>query len=106
MLLAESGQAAIDILARKSQRVDLVLLDLSMPGIDGQQTLHELRKIVPDLRVVISSGYSEAECLRLFAGERISGFAQKPYTTARLAEKVKSAIAGGNVRSAGADSGN
>jgi two-component system, cell cycle sensor histidine kinase and response regulator CckA len=65
---------------------------LSMPGLSGEETLPELRKIRPDLKVVVSSGYSEAETMRLFEGQQVAGFIQKPYTAAELAEKVKLAL--------------
>jgi two-component system cell cycle sensor histidine kinase/response regulator CckA len=70
-----------------------VILDLSMPGMSGQETLPEIRKVRPDISVVVSSGYNEAETLRLFSGQRISGFLQKPYTALRLAERVEAAFA-------------
>ena len=64
-----------------------------MPMMSGDQVLPELRKIRPELKVIVSSGYGEAESMRLFQGSRVSGFIQKPYTSAGLAAKVKSAIA-------------
>jgi two-component system cell cycle sensor histidine kinase/response regulator CckA len=93
VLLAESGPAAIDIFRRRAKEVSLVILDLSMPGMSGQETLPEIRKVRPDISVVVSSGYNEAETLRLFSGQRISGFLQKPYTALRLAERVEAAFA-------------
>ena len=88
VLEADSGQAAIEILAREKDRVALALLDLSMPGMSGLETLPELRRIKPDLAVIISSGYGEEETMRLFAGQQVSGFVQKPYTSARLARAI------------------
>ena len=89
VLVAQSGPEAIDIFKRYPGRIDLAILDLNMPGMSGEETLPELRKIRPDLKVVVSSGYSEAEAMRLFEGQQVSGFIQKPYTAAVLAEKVK-----------------
>lgn len=94
VLLAASGPAAIEILSQRPRDISVVLLDLSMPGMDGQETLRRLKPISPGIRVLISSGYNEAECLRQFGNEQISGFVQKPYTSTTLAEKVKSALAG------------
>jgi hypothetical protein len=51
--------------------------------------LPELRKIRPEVKVVVSSGYSEAETMTLFKGQRVSGFIKKPYTSKGLAKKVK-----------------
>jgi CheY-like chemotaxis protein len=55
-----------------------VLLDLNMPGMSGQETLYELRKLAPDLEVVVSSGYGEEQAMNLFSGQQVSGFIQKP----------------------------
>jgi CheY-like chemotaxis protein len=92
VLVADCGSAAIHTFQRHAQLIDLVILDLSMPGMTGEETLPELRKIRPDIKVVLSSGYSEAATLTLFEGQHISGFIQKPYTASVIAEKVKGAL--------------
>ncbi|HLK66847.1 MAG TPA: response regulator [Bryobacteraceae bacterium] len=93
VLVAESGPSAIDILRLHADEVSLIILDLSMPGMSGLEVLPELRKIRPDIPIVVSSGYSESETLRLFSGYKISGFLQKPYTLQRLVERVTAAVA-------------
>ena len=92
VLLARNGVEAIDILKRHPGEIAMVLLDLSMPGMSGQETLPELRKLRPAIKVLISSGYNEAETMVLFRGHPVSGFIQKPYTALRLAERVKSIL--------------
>jgi CheY-like chemotaxis protein len=92
VLLADSGAAAIDVFRRHPGKIELVVLDLSMPGMSGEETLPELRQIRPDFKVVVSSGYSESEAMPLFRGQRVSGFVQKPYTANGLAEKVKACL--------------
>ena len=62
--------------------------------MSGEEALPELRKIRPGVKVVVSSGYSEAETMTLFKGQRVSGFIQKPYTSKGLAEKVKICLVG------------
>ena len=89
---SESGAAAVETLTADPGAIDLVVLDLSMPGMSGQETLARLRCLRPDLRVVMSSGYSEAECLKLLADQTVSGFLPKPYTAATLGRTVKAAI--------------
>ncbi len=61
----------------------------------GEEALLELQKIRSNVKVVVASGYSEAEVMRLFAGQHVSGFLQKPFTSTQLAEAVKRALAGG-----------
>jgi len=92
VLRAESGKAAIETLKRERDRVSIVVLDLSMPGMSGQETLLELRRIKPAIEVIVSSGYSESEALRIFSGQHISAFLQKPFSAARLAEKIQAVI--------------
>jgi PAS domain S-box-containing protein len=94
VLLAYSGLEAIDIIRRHAGNIDVAVLDLSMPGISGEETLPELRKIQPDVKVLVSSGYSEAETMARFCGQEVSGFVQKPYTAPVLVQKVKSAMRG------------
>jgi PAS domain S-box-containing protein len=93
VLEAPSGEAAIDILKRHPGEIGVILLDLSMPGMSGEEALPELRRIRPAAKVVVSSGYSESEALDQFQGQRISGFIQKPYTVPDLVAKVKAAMA-------------
>jgi PAS domain S-box-containing protein len=92
VLLAADGKEALACL-RAAPHVDMVLLDLTMPVMSGEETLSEMRRLHPQLRVVLSSGYNEAEATRRFAGRGLSGFLQKPYTADLLAEKVKAATA-------------
>jgi CheY-like chemotaxis protein len=93
VLAAGSGPDAIEIFKKESSRVSLIVLDLDMPGMDGREVLATLREIRPEIAVIVSSGHSQAEVLDLLAGTRISTFLQKPYTSAQLAGKVKSALA-------------
>jgi CheY-like chemotaxis protein len=92
VLLADSGLAAIDVFKRHPGEIALVVLDLSMPHMSGEEALPELRRIRPEVKVVVSSGFSESEAMMLFKGQKVSGFVQKPYTSLALAEKVKVSI--------------
>jgi CheY-like chemotaxis protein len=93
VLLAESGSAGVERLRLSAHEVSLIILDLSMPGMSGQETLPELRKIRADVPVLVSSGYSQEETMRLFGGQHVSGFLQKPYTVRHLRESVAAAFA-------------
>jgi CheY-like chemotaxis protein len=94
VLAAGSGPMAIDAFQRDPMAVDVVLLDLSMPGMDGRETLDFLARIRPGVRVIVSSGYGEPESMRRFAGRTVSGFLQKPYRPAVLIAKIEEALAG------------
>jgi two-component system, cell cycle sensor histidine kinase and response regulator CckA len=93
VLLAENGRRAVDLL-RGHAEVGLVLLDLTMPVLGGEEALRELRRVRPQVKIVLSSGFNEAEAIQRFAGQRLSGFIQKPYTAAQLAEKIKTVLEG------------
>jgi PAS domain S-box-containing protein len=91
VLVAADGREAVDLL-RTHHDVSLVLLDLTMPVLGGEEALRELRRVRPHVKVVLSSGFSEAEAIQRFGGQELSGFIQKPYTAAQLAKKVKTVL--------------
>jgi two-component system, chemotaxis family, CheB/CheR fusion protein len=92
VLLAEDGRSAVDVFRQIGDRVRLVLLDLNMPVMGGEETLRQLKLIHPDVRVILSSGYNETEAIRLFTDKGPVGFIQKPYTAPQLAEKIRAAL--------------
>jgi PAS domain S-box-containing protein len=91
ILPAGDGRQAVEIY-RRDEGISLVLLDLTMPVMSGEETLRQLQFINPAVRVLLTSGFSEAEAVKRFAGGRLAGFIQKPYTAAALAKRVKEAI--------------
>jgi PAS domain S-box-containing protein len=94
VVLAEDGKEGVELFQVLGEKVALVLLDMTMPVMNGEEAFARLKSIDPNVKVVLSSGYSEVEAVRRFGGKGLAGFAQKPYSTAQLAEKVKSALVG------------
>jgi PAS domain S-box-containing protein len=90
VLVAADGPEALECLQNEPE-IKLVLLDLTMPVMSGEEALHEIHRLRPGLPVILSSGYNEIEAIRRFQGQNLSGFLQKPFTCERLAEKVKAA---------------
>ncbi len=88
VLSAADGQSGITLFEARKEEIDLVLLDLSMPGLGGEETLNELQKIDPGIKVVLSSGYNKAEVARRFEGKGLVGFIAKPYTLSTLIEGI------------------
>ncbi len=84
----ESGAEAVSIFRADPARFALVLLDLTMPGMDGQSTFRALRDLRKDVRVLLMSGYNEQEVTRLFVGRGLAGFLQKPFRAEELYERV------------------
>ena len=92
VLGAANGREAIEIFRRSDRDIVLVLLDLTMPGMNGEEVLRELQAIKPSVRVLLSSGFNEVEAVRHFAGKGLSGFLQKPYSAPSLAAGVKQVL--------------
>ena len=80
VLCAADGPQAIALFHGQAPRISGVILDLTMPQLDGVQTFAELRRIRADIPVIVSSGYSESEVMPRFAGMHLNGFIPKPYT--------------------------
>ena len=78
----------IEIYRRKHESIAMVVLDYSMPHMDGKTAFEELLKIDNSVKVILCSGYSEEETLSNFGKARPSGFFQKPYSTDALARRV------------------
>ncbi len=78
------GLAALDAFRTHPDDYSLVLLDLTMPGLGGEDTFRALRELRPNLRVVLMSGYNEHEVTRLFVGRGLAGFLQKPFRADEL----------------------
>lgn len=95
VVAASDGECALGIFSRNGQEFSLVVLDLTMPVLDGEAVLKRLREIHPDVRVVLSSGFSASEATRRFADKGLSGFLQKPYTAQALALAVRNALSAG-----------
>ncbi len=93
---ADSGQQAIDSLRQRGSRFDLVLLDLTMPGMDGYATFTALRQLQPDQRIVVFSGYTAQDAKQRFAGQNLNGFLQKPFSTDSLREALREATLSGS----------
>jgi CheY-like chemotaxis protein len=88
VLQAEDGEQAIERYRAHPGRIAVVLLDMTMPKMDGKHCLAELKRIDPDVRVLLSSGYSVEEVSELFADQSPAGFIQKPYLPESLQRHI------------------
>lgn len=84
VISAVDGSQALELYRRHGEGIALVLMDLNMPNLSGEEAFHELRKMDAGVRVILSSGFSEQEVTRKFLGKGLEGFVQKPYTLAAL----------------------
>lgn len=97
VLAAADGFQAVDLVRETKEEFALVLLDLTMPRMDGEEAFRLMRQMRPGLRVVIMSGFNEQDTTHRFVGRGLAGFMPKPFTAEMLLGKVsavlKSAIA-------------
>lgn len=89
VLTAGDGLEALDVYDAHADEIDVVLLDRTMPRLDGSQTFQELRRRSPDVKVIMASGYSEPSLGPHRVGQDgLLGFLQKPFSTAKLKETL------------------
>ena len=93
VVTAGDGREALDALERMDGKVDVVLMDLTMPHMDGREAFHHMRRLQPHLPVILSSGYNEQESIQDFMGRGLTAFLQKPYTLRALETTVLGALA-------------
>ncbi len=84
VLAAGNGREAVQIFRENADRVVAVLLDLTMPQMDGEQTFRELRRLRGDVKVVLMSGFNEQEAVDHFIGKNLAAFVQKPFDVGTL----------------------
>jgi CheY-like chemotaxis protein len=84
VMLAHDGRHGLDIFRRHLQNIAAVLLDLTMPQMNGEEALQHLRQMRPNIRAIVMSGYSEHEMHQRFAGQGVAGFVQKPFSPVTL----------------------
>jgi PAS domain S-box-containing protein len=92
VVTAGSGQEGLARLRERPQAFTVVLLDLTMPGMSGDETYQHLRTVREELPVVLMSGFSHQEAAARFDGHLLHGFLQKPFRLERLREIVRAAV--------------
>lgn len=90
--LVADGRQAVEVFRAAPDRFTLVLMDLTMPHLDGQQAFAELRRLRADVRVVLMSGFSEEEAISQFTGKGLAGFLQKPFQLEDLGATLRAAL--------------
>ena len=88
VLKAENGRDAVALFARHLDQVVLVILDLNMPGMSGGAVFEELRKLKPDVKILLTSGYGLGGQTQGLLASGGCGFIQKPFTIAALTQRL------------------
>ncbi len=89
---ASDGVEGLEFFEKHHHQVQCVVLDLTMPRMDGVETARRMRALDPDIPLILSSGYPEADALARFGALGIAHFLQKPYEPSALADAVRVAI--------------
>ncbi|MCP3963908.1 MAG: response regulator [bacterium] len=92
VMTAEDGQQAVEIFRHHADEFVAVLLDVTMPNLDGAETFGELRRLRPDIKVILSSGYVEGEAMKGITREDLAGFLHKPYMPMQLIDMLREAL--------------
>ncbi len=89
VIVANSGQTAIEEIKKAAETIDLVILDMIMPGMDGNLTFDRIRQIQPEISVMLSSGYSINGQAEKIMDKGCNGFIQKPFSLSALSKKLR-----------------
>jgi len=91
-ITACDGIDGVEKFRKLASRTAAVVLDLTMPRKDGAEALRELRRIRPDVRVLLMSGFAESHAMARFAGQGVDAFLQKPFTSDELRTKLRAVL--------------
>jgi two-component system, cell cycle sensor histidine kinase and response regulator CckA len=92
VLLAADGQEAIETYCRHKTEIDVVLLDVGLPKVDGLNVFYKMKSENPDVRVIIVSGFLEPELRTKMHQAGVQHFIDKPYMLDQLVETIQSLI--------------
>jgi PAS domain S-box-containing protein len=92
VVTANNGKQALELFEKEPDDFDCVLLDLTMPLLDGEETFREMQRVKKDVCVILSSGYDRQDLISRFAGRGLAGFIQKPYGPTKLREALLAAL--------------
>ena len=87
VLVASNGNKAIEIL--KENEVAFIILDMLMPGMNGYEIYHQLKKIQPKIKILLASGYVGDQSEKRLISIGFDGFIQKPFNSKQLSEKIE-----------------
>ncbi len=88
VILASTGQQALNLMQERHEPIDLIVLDMIMPGLSGRETFYRLKEIDPKVKVLLYSAHSMDEDVHLMLEKGALGFIQKPYRLAALSQKI------------------
>ncbi len=96
VLQAVDGRHGTEVFREHASEIVVVILDMTMPEMNGEETFREIRRLRADVPVILSSGYNEIEATRRFTAKGLAGFLQKPFTPKELSQKLSLALKPGS----------
>jgi signal transduction histidine kinase len=92
VLTASDGVAGVEVFKAHADRIKLVLLDLTMPRLNGEAAFHAIKDLQPNVKVLLASGFSEQDASHRFSGQGLAGFLHKPFQRDELRDKLQSIL--------------
>ena len=93
VLEAANGSAAIDLLRANGGKIDVMLLDMTIPGASSHEVVAEAAKAQPDIKVILTSAYSQEMLTPPLSASQIRGFIRKPFQLGDLVQTLQNAVA-------------
>lgn len=94
VLTAADGREGVEVFSREADRINLVLLDMTMPQMNGEEALREMRRLRSDMKAILSSGYDEETATASMADRGVAAFIQKPYSYDALESLTRKVLQG------------
>ena len=92
VMMAEDGRAGVQMFQAHADEIKVVLLDMTMPHMSGEEVFRAIRTIRSGVPVILTSGYNEQDTISVFQGKGLAGFIQKPYQPLKLIEKIRDVL--------------
>ncbi len=96
VLLAENGRKALEVFSRNKEEIALVIIDMIMPEMNGRECFYALRKMSPEIPVLLASGFTKDEDLQELKAAGLNGFIKKPYSISKIS-RIIADILGRNI---------
>lgn len=92
VITCQSGEEALKVYRKQFPEIALVILDMNMPGMGGLEVFQEMKNINPEIRALVSTGYSKGEKINHMLSEGVKGFIQKPFVMKQLLSLVEDVL--------------